>query len=80
MIENSVAQRVQRGIALVDRVQRHGDLYIVAGNGGNYTVNLDHDTIGETCTCPDWKVHFERYGVSRTCKHLVAVTVANARG
>ena len=79
LIENSVAQRVKRGLGLVDRVKRHGDLYIVAGNASNYTVNLDHGTIGETCTCPDWKTHFDRHGVSRTCKHLVAVTISNAR-
>lgn len=79
-VEPTVKARVRRGMALVGNVKRHGDLYVVAGNSGNYTVNLDHGTIGETCTCPDWRMHFERYGIGRTCKHLTAVTIANARG
>ena len=78
--DSAVAGRVKRGLGLVDKVKRHGDLFIVAGSSGNYTVNLEHDTIGETCTCPDWKLHFERYGVGRTCKHIAGVTIANARG
>ncbi len=79
--DTSVSRRCKRGMELVSegKVTRHGDLWIVHGRGGNYTVCLDHDTIGETCSCPDWKNHFERYGVGRTCKHLVAVTIANAR-
>ncbi len=71
---NRIKARVRRGMALVDRVKRHGDLYIVAGNGGNYTVSLDNVN-GETCECVDWKQH----SFGHTCKHIVAVTIANAK-
>lgn len=78
--DSAVAGRVKRGLGLVGRVKRCGDLFIVAGTAGNYTVNLDHGTIGETCTCPDWKMHFDRHGIGRTCKHIAASTVHVARG
>lgn len=77
--DTAVSGRVKRGIALVGNVKRHGDLYVVTGNGGNYTVSLDNAN-GETCECRDWKLHFERDGFGHICKHIVAVTIANARG
>ena len=77
-VEPTVKVRVRRGIAIVDKVKRHGDLYIVAGNGGNYTVSLDNVN-GETCECRDWKLHFEWEGFGHVCKHIVAVTIANAK-
>ena len=76
--DTAVAGRVKRGIALVDRVKRHGDLFVVAGNGGNYTVNLENIN-GETCECKDWRRRFERDGFGHLCKHIVAATIANAK-
>ena len=73
--DTAVAGRVKRGIALVGNVKRHGDLFVVAGNGGNYTVSLDNIN-GDTCECKDWKNH----GWGHSCKHIVAATIANARG
>lgn len=76
--DTAVAGRVKRGMTLVDRVKRCGDLFIVAGNGGSYTVCLDNVN-GETCECKDWRRHLERDGFGHICKHIVAATIANAR-
>ncbi len=73
--DSAVRGRVKRGLSLVDKVKRHGDLFIVAGRGGNYTVSL-YNVNGECCECKDWK----RHGFGHTCKHIYAVTIANARG
>lgn len=72
--DTAVKARVRRGMALTGKVKQHGDLYIVAGRGGNYTVSLDNIN-GECCECVDWKNH----GFGHTCKHIVAVTIANAK-
>ncbi len=46
-----IKRRVARGLALVDKVESHGDLYKVKGSGGwYYTVNLNNEN-GETCGC-----------------------------
>ncbi len=72
--DTAVSGRIKRGIAFVGKVKRCGDLYIVAGNSGNYTVSLDNIN-GETCECKDWR----RHGFGHTCKHIYAVTIANAK-
>lgn len=80
MIEGSVARRVAKGMDLVGAVTAHGDLYVVHGETGNYTVCLDHQTYGETCSCPDWKVNvLERGNLDHRCKHIIATTIYNAR-
>ena len=80
MIEQSVAARVRRGLGLVDRVQAHDDLYVVNGETGNYTICLTHQTYGETCSCPDWRVNvLERGNLDHRCKHIIAATIYNAR-
>lgn len=68
--------RCKRGLQLAKdgRVTRHGDLYVVRGRTGNYTVNLENIN-GETCGCKDWRKH----GWGHTCKHIVAVTVVAAK-
>lgn len=62
--------RVERARKLVDegRVDRHGDLHVVAGNGGNYTVNLD----GETCSCKAGRA-------GMACYHLSAAEIFESR-
>ncbi len=79
LIEKSVTQRVQRGRAIVGQVQRHGDLFTVEGKGGTYTVSLDNVN-GEVCECKDWQRHYDRNGFGHICKHIFAVTIANAKG
>lgn len=80
MIEASIQRRVAKGLELVGRVSAHGDLYIVHGETGNYTVNLDHQTYSETCSCPDWKVNvLDRDNLDHRCKHIIATTIYNAR-
>lgn len=81
MIEGSVARRVAKGLDLVGAVTPHGDLFIVRGDTGNYTVSLDHQTYGETCSCPDWRNEVLRKGnTGHVCKHLFATTLFLARG
>lgn len=66
-------------LAAKGMVTRHGDLYVVRGTR-NYTVCLDHQTYGETCSCPDWKINvLERGNLDHRCKHIVAVTIFEAR-
>ncbi len=75
-VEPTVKVRVRRGMALVDNVKQHGDLWIVRSSNGNqsYTVNLDNVN-GETCSCPDWKEH----GFGHICKHIYAVAIVVAQ-
>jgi hypothetical protein len=49
MQDTAIRDRVARARRLVEegRVTRHGDLHVVHGRGGNYTINLD----GQTCSC-----------------------------
>ncbi len=78
MIESSVQRRVERGLGLVDRVSQHGDLFVVLGGSRNYTVCLDHQTYGETCSCPDMRLQLKRQSGIQ-CKHIIATTIYNAR-
>lgn len=73
--DSAVGVRVKRGMDLVGNVTQHGDLFVVAGSGSNYTVSLNNIN-GETCECKDWK----RHGFGHTCKHIYAVTIFAARG
>ena len=79
MVEVSIRERVSKARRLCEegRVKRCGDLYIVEGNTGKYTVDLDHQTYGEVCSCPDSKIQREREtGIS--CKHTLACTLYEA--
>ncbi len=81
--DTSVSRRCKRGIELAAKgmVTRHGDLWIVHGRGGNYTVSLDHQTYGEVCSCPDWKINvLERGNQDHRCKHIYSVALVAARG
>lgn len=81
-VEPGIAARVMRGLELVDRVEAHGDLYTVESSRGSffYTVCLTHDTYGETCSCPDWKINvLDRGEQDHRCKHIYACTTVQAR-
>lgn len=72
-----IKARCRRGMQLAreGKVARHGDLFVVRGRMGNYTVSLNHQTYGETCECKDWRKH----GFGHSCKHIYAVTIAAAK-
>ncbi len=76
-VERATVKRVERGWLLYElgHVEKHGDVYTVRAQDSSryYTVSLDHDTLGETCSCPD---HRER---GNTCKHILASTIAEAK-
>ena len=82
MVEQSIADRVKRGLGDVERVTPHGDYYGVQSSsrpGVVHMVTLTHPELEEVCRCEDWRYHFERYGVGRTCRHIAAVTAYEAR-
>ncbi len=65
----AIRDRVHRARALVEagRVHRVGDVHLVEGNGGTYTVGLE----AETCDC--------KAGTrGMACYHLAAVEVFEA--
>ncbi len=74
-VTSAVRNRVARALDRKQEVTQHGDLYIVNGETGNYTVNLDHDAYGETCTCMDWRINAIERGLDHTCKHQYAATL-----
>ena len=80
--DTAVSRRCKRGIELARKgmVTRYGDLFVVCGSR-NYTVSLDHQTYGETCSCPDWKINvLERGNQDHRCKHIYSVAIVEARG
>lgn len=80
--DTALRRRCKKGMELAAEgmVTRHGDLWVVRGRGGNYTGCLSHQTYGETCSCPDWKVNvLERGNHEHRCKHIIATTIVAAR-
>ncbi len=83
MVEVSIRERVSKARRLCEegRVSRHGDLFVVRGDTGNYTDCLDHDAYGETCSCKDWRINvLDRGEQDHRCKHIYAVAIVAARG
>ncbi len=81
--DTALRRRCKKGIELAAKgmVTRHGDLWIVHGRGGDYTVCLNHQTYGETCSCPDYRSNvLERGKLDHRCKHITAATIVEARG
>lgn len=83
MQQQSVAQatsRVQRGVALywqhrksIERVAPNVWTVPSCSGDGEYTVWLDL----QACTCPD---HSKAKQLDERCKHVVAATIAHAKG
>ena len=83
MAEQSLPQatsRVQRGVALywkhrqsIERVAPNVWTVPNCSDGGQYTVWLDL----QACSCPD---HQRAKQLDERCKHVVAATIANAKG
>lgn len=71
-----IKARCRRGLQLArdGKVTKHGDLYVVRGRTGNYTVSLENIN-GESCQCKDW----QRYGFGHTCKHIAACSVVASK-
>jgi hypothetical protein len=67
---SAISDRVARARQLIaqGRVKRCGDLHIVNGKGGNYTINL----AAETCTCKAG-----RRGIA--CYHIQACEIFESR-
>ncbi len=81
-VDGAVRARCKRGMQLAreGKVARHGDVFVVRGKTGNYTVSLNHQTYGESCQCPDWRVNVvEKGNLDHRCKHVIACTVVAAK-
>ena len=60
----------------------HGDYYGVQSSSRAdvvHMVTLTHPELGEVCRCEDWQEHFKATGEGRSCRHIFAVTIFEAR-
>ncbi len=81
-VDSAVKARCKRGVQLAreGRVKRRGALFVVRGRTGNYTVCLDHQTFGESCSCKDWRINvLEKGNLDHRCKHIIACTLIAAK-